>query len=466
MSKNTSPQARPARKVRGRKRDNLTPDVGKRARNKKGPAPDRTDNVARLREFLPLTLIANVIIVSFLIVLALAGLLLTSSSFVALPASIAQLWLVANASPVASSSAELGFVPLLPAMGVISIVAWRVYSVVKEKVSLADLAILVACVLGVPLLLTLTALAMLLDAATVLPVAVPNAGVALGRTLLVHGIAMGVGMGPRLWQALGRRYVPDLPLFDTFKVVLRFWGLLIAAALVTVVISLAVHADAASEVYRQLSGPGSVVGLTALSVLYLPNILIGLAFVLLGGEIALADGSFSLFGAYLVPLPPLPILAAVPGSVWNYAWLILLVPLVFAALVQYKYLRAAARPFRDVGIIGLWSLLIALVALAFSTGKLGGYGVVGPVWWLALVAAPVWLWGAGLIIAAVGWFLDSRAPVEELVDEPVEEPVDELEPEASEEVEETSSDESMELAEPEEEGSGEEEIEGESSDGK
>lgn len=417
MSKNTSPQARPSRLGRGRKREISAPNVAKRARNKNVQVPDRTDNVARLREFLPLVLIANVIIVSFLIVLALAGLLLTNSSFVALPASIAQLWLVANAAPVAGVGAELGYVPLLPAVGVIAVIAWRVYSVVKEKVSLADLAILVVCVLGVSILLTVTALAMLFDAATVLPVAVPNAAIALGRTLVVHLLAMGIGMGPRLWRALERRYVPTLPLFATFQLALKFWGYLLAVSLGLVIISLLAHVGVAADLYRQLAGPGSVAGLTALSVLYLPNIVIGMAFVLLGGEFTLADGSVSLFGSYLVPLPPLPILAAVPGSVWEFAWLLMLIPLVIAAFVQFKYLRSAERPFRDVGIIGLWSLGISAVALAIGVGELGGYGVVGPLWGLALASAPVWLWGAGLVIATVVWFLDSRETVDEEADD-------------------------------------------------
>lgn len=416
MSKNTSPQARPARSWREKRRESAASAVDKRGRLKKPAPPDRSTNQARLREFLPLSLITNVIIVSLLVAVALAALLLTNSSFVGLPAAIAQLWLAANGAPVASNSAELGFVPLLPAIGVVAFVAWRVYSVVKDKVSLADLVILVACVLGVPLLLTLTAIAMLADAATVLPVALPTVAVALGRVLLLHAVAMVIGMGGRLWRALERRYAPDSGLFGALRLALRFWGYLLAAALLMLIVLLGFHHGTAADLYRQLSGPGSVVGLSLLSILYVPNLVIGLAFVLLGGEFALAEGSLSLFGSYLVPLPPLPILAAVPGSVWPYAWLFLLVPLVSATYAMMKPIRCADRPFRDVVLAGAWSLVIALLLLAFCVGKVGGYGVIGPVWWLALLTAPLWLWGPGIVIAGVGWILDSRRGSEEDLD--------------------------------------------------
>ncbi|MEJ5997277.1 cell division protein PerM [Corynebacterium sp. H130] len=400
------------------------------------------------------------IIVSFLIILALAALLLTNSSFVALPASIAQLWLLANAAPVASVNAELGFVPLLPAMGVIAVIAWRVYSVVKEKVSLADLTILIACILGVPLLLTLTALAMLLDASTVLPVAVPNVALASGRTLLVHSLAMIIGMGPRLWRALERRYGGGLSLFDTAVVALKYWGYFFATALVVLVVLLATHAKTVGELYQSMGGAGSAAGLTALNIVYLPNLLIAIVMVLAGGEFAIGDGSVSLFGSYLVPLPPLPILAAVPGSMWSYAWLFLLIPLVLAAFVEFRYLRGADRPFRDAGLIGAWSLVIALIVIAFATGRLGGYGVIGPVWWLALVTAPVWLWGVGLAIAGVGWVMDSRHDAE-LVDDIEDESEEVAEEETSEEV----SEEAMEEETPEEQASEEEVEEEEASEG-
>ncbi|QTH60526.1 hypothetical protein J5O04_05290 [Corynebacterium hindlerae] len=420
MSKNTSPQARPSRKLRGRKRDSAAKGVEKRARSAASATPsipERDSNATRVREFLPLALIANVIIVSALIVLALAGLLMTNSSFVALPASIAQLWLISTGAPVASDAADLGFVPLLPALGVIGIIAWRVYSVVKERVSLADLYVLAACIVGVPVLLTLTALAMLADAATVLPVGIPNVALALGRTMLIHLVALLIGMGPRLWRALERRYVPDSGLFDTALLAVKFWAGLLGASLVMLVGLLGAHAVTVGEIYTSLQQPGSVAGLTALSVLYLPNLLIGIAFVLLGGEFLVADGVISLFGIYLVPLPPLPILGAVPGSVWSFAWVFLLIPLVVAAIVLYRHLGVAARPFRDVGLAGLWSVLFAAVLLALTIGELGGYGVVGPLWWLGLLSAPVWLWGAGLIIASVGAILRGREKQPQALDD-------------------------------------------------
>ncbi|MEJ5927610.1 DUF6350 family protein [Corynebacterium sp. H128] len=355
------------------------------------------------------------IIVSLVVVMAIAAILVSSSSFVALPATVAQLWLVANAAPVASKGTELGYVPLLPACFLIAVIAWRVYAVVKDKVSLADLYVLAGCVLGVPFLLTLTASAMLLDAGSVYPVAVASVPGMLGRTVLVHLLALLIGMGPRLWRALERRYAPDADLFDTAVLALKYWaGLLVAAGLIFLALLVA-HWSTAADLYRSMSQPGAALGLSGLSLLYLPNVLLGVVFVLTGGEFTLGEGALSLFGAYLVPLPPLPILAAIPGHVWPYAWALLVLPLFIAAFVSYRHLRSARRPFRTVGLAGLWSAGISLIAWIFASGTLGGYGFIGPVWWMALLSVPLWLWGAGALIAGVGWLLDSRMP--ELADD-------------------------------------------------
>lgn len=425
MNKNRSPQARPSKSFRSRKKSAaVTARRSPRESHGGGATENRVESPtlqARLRTFLPVALIANVIVVSFLIVGAFAGILLTNSSFVALPASIAQLWLLANAAPVASSSTELAAVPLLPAMIVVALIAWRVYSAVKDKVSLADLYVLIACVLGVPLLMTFAALAMLLDAKSVLPVALPSISVALGRTVVVHALAFLVGLGPRLWRALVRRFGGPTSLFDTLVTAVRYLGGLAGLGLGAVLVSLAVHHRAVAEVFRAYSDSTAQGNVTALSVLYLPNLALFAAFVLAGVEVAVGRGSISLFGTYLVPLPPLPVLAAAPGSSWPYAWLLLLVPLGVAVAVSYRRIMSAERPLFDALLTSTWALVLTIVLTFMSGGRVGQYGYIGPVWWLAIIFVPLWLLVACLVAAGLSKVLGRGAQLPDAPDSEVEE---------------------------------------------
>ncbi|AKK02648.1 cell division protein PerM [Corynebacterium epidermidicanis] len=408
MSKNVSPQARPARSARSRgkvREGNKKLDrSAASASSAVNSTTDHTTYRGRLKIFLPRVLITNVIVIPFLLVVAIAGILLTNSSFVALPATIAQLWLISQGAPVASSSTQLAIVPLLPMMGVVALGARRVYGVVKDRVSLADLYVLVACVAGVPLLLSLTAVAMLLDAAQVLPVAVPSVGLVLSRTLMTSLLGFAFGMGSRLWRALLKRFNLPAEIFDGLVIALRYLAGLGAVGLVAVLVSIVAHAGQLGEVFGAYTDPAARGNLIGLSVLYLPNMAMFAAMVLTGVELAIGRGALSLFGAFLVPLPPLPVLVAVPASVWPYAWALLAIALLVGFAVSYRPLLRAQRPLLDVGCAAIWTIVLTAVLLLFTSGSMGQHGFVGPVWWLALLLVPVWLVGSGLVLVGVAKF--------------------------------------------------------------
>lgn len=405
MSKNTSPQARRAKSAPSRSR--IGKGVSSRVRQESnavsGPRDqqDRSTIQGRLRAFLPVSIISNVIVVSFVLILALTGILLSNSSFIALPATVAQLWLIANNAPVASSSTHLGIVPLLPSVGVVALVAWRVFRVVKDRVSLADLYVLLACVVGVPTLLTLTACAMLLDASLVLPVAVPHVGLAVLRTVMLHVIAFGFGMGPRLWRALLKKFGLPASIYESLRVAIRYGAGLLAMGLIATLVSLGAHASTVSEVLRGYPDSSAAGNTIALSVLYLPNLAYFAAAILASAEFVIGAGSVGLFGTFLVPLPPLPILAAVPASSWSFAWVLMLLPLLWAGFVSYKFVQDADRPIRDVAYAAGWVLLFAIVAWLMCAGQLGQYGFVGPVWWMAMLSFPLWLLVGGLVLVGL-----------------------------------------------------------------
>ena len=368
MSKNNSPQKRPTSVRRRRpKPQNAT------------PAPATATTTSRVRRLLPSVLIPHGIAVLLVIVAAVAVLLFSASSMVALPATIAQLWLALNMSPVAGSGEVVGVLPMVPGMVLIWAVARRVYNSVKKKASIADLAVLTTLVLLVPLVLAGIASLMLRDASGVLEVDAPPAAAMIGRVLLIHLIALVLGMGPRLWRALLRRYGGPSWLVDAAIQAIRFLIAYAVVALVVVIVMIAVNHRAFLATLSGYEGGGAVPALLILSLLYLPNIVIYAMGVLAGAPLHFGDGLISLFSVTLVPLPPLPVLAAVPSAAPEWAVVLLLIP---ATVAVWVCLRTPLRLLVTL-VSAVVTAVFFLAAAVLAGGHLGVYGRVG----LALLPA-------------------------------------------------------------------------------
>lgn len=327
---------------------------------------------------------------------AVAVLLFSASSMVALPATIAQLWLALNMSPVAGSGEVVGVLPMVPGMVLIWAMARRVYNAVKKKASIADLAVLTTLVLLLPLVLAGIASLMLRDASEVLEVDVPPVPVMLGKVLLVHLIALVLGMGPRLWRALLRRYGGPSWLVDAAIQALRFLMAYAIVALVVVIVMIAVNHRAFLQTLTGYEGGGAVPALLILSLLYLPNIIIYAMGVLAGAPLHFGDGLVSLFSVTLVPLPPLPVLAAVPSTAPEWAVVLLLLPSTVAVWIC---LRTPLRlPVTLVSAVV--TAVFFLAAAVLAGGHLGVYGRVG----LALlpVAGLMFLYPAVAVLLITG----------------------------------------------------------------
>lgn len=368
MSKNNSPQKRPTSVRRRRpKPQNAT------------PAPATAATTSRVRRLLPSVLIPHGIAVLLVIVAAVAVLLFSASSMVALPATIAQLWLALNMSPVAGSGEVVGVLPMVPGMVLIWAVARRVYNSVKKKASIADLAVLTTLVILVPLVLAGIASLMLRDASEVLEVDAPPAAAMIGRVLLIHLIALVLGMGPRLWRALLRRYGGPSWLVDAAIQAIRFLIAYAVVALVVVIVMIALNHRAFLATLSGYEGGGAVPALLILSLLYLPNIVIYAMGVLAGAPLHFGDGLISLFSVTLVPLPPLPVLAAVPSAAPEWAVVLLLIP---ATVAVWVCLRTPLRLLVTL-VSAVVTAVFFLAAAVLAGGHLGVYGRVG----LALLPA-------------------------------------------------------------------------------
>lgn len=358
----------------------------------------------RVRKFLPGIAATHVSVIGVIIAVALIILLALDLSFVAAPATIASLWLTFNLAPLSMSGADLGLLPLLPALGYALWIALRIRSVVRERISVSDVRMLVGCSLAVPILLTLTALAMLWDAQPVLPVNVPSVWMSVLSTFALNALAIIFGMGKRLWRALLRFYgMPQWPV-DAFRLGMAFLAAMGSIGALVVIVSLIAHWSAFTDAYSIASGVGGKVGLTLLWIAYFPNMALASASVLAGGEANFGAAQVSLFTATRAELPPVPVLAAMPGDVFPGAWLGLFIPAAVAILVYRRFLsqrRVVVSPYGTVGVAALSAGIVGMVAAWLNSGVVGAYGWSGPNPWLTGAVAAGWMFAVGVITMAV-----------------------------------------------------------------
>ncbi|MDK8480017.1 DUF6350 family protein [Corynebacterium marquesiae] len=447
MNKNTSPQSRstprPRSQARGRTvRAQRTPraphpsgsrqssgsaqrvarKAGSKAKARRTPAP--LTKAGRIRRMLITAAMPNVVIVLIIMAIALGGLMLTGSPMAWWYTIVAETWMVFNLAPVSAADVHISFLPALPALILATVVAVRVRSAVKHKVSVKDLLTLLACLLGVPVVFTIIAWLMLWDAGKVYDVSPPNLAQALLRVIVLHLAAMAAGMGWRLWRALAKRYGVPRPLVDATQIALRYLAYLAIGAAAVFAVVFLVNISRQGEMmndYPTISGL-SIAGLVLLSVLYIPNAIVSTAAVLVGSEFSVGEGSVSLFSAHLVPLPPLPITGGIPASAPSWAVALLIVPLGAAIYSLYK-----KRPsFQDVLVATVASAVIMLVACYLVSGDLGYYGSTGPQLWTAAGLTSLWMAVVGCAVAAgfafVAWraarTAPGAAPTDEYADQP------------------------------------------------
>ncbi|MER0101382.1 DUF6350 family protein [Corynebacterium sp. KPL2734] len=370
--------------------------AGSKAKARRTPAP--LTKAGRIRQLFMSAALPNIIVVLIIVALAFGALLLFGSPLAWLPTIVAEAWMVFNLAPVSAAGVDLSFLPALPALILATVVAVRVRAAVKHKVSVKDLAILVACVVGVPVVLTCIAWVMLWDAGKVFDVSPPNLAAALARVIVVHLAAMAAGMGARLWRALAKRYGAPPLLVDAALIALRYLAYLAIGAAVVFVLVFIVNFSRQGEMmdeYPSISGLG-IFTLILLSLLYIPNAIVSTGAVLVGSEFSAGEAQVSLFSTHLVPLPPLPITGGIPASSPGWAVVFMVVPLIAATLSLYK-----KRPsFQKALAATVATAVIMFFACYLVSGTLGYYGHTGPHLWTAAGLAALWIALVGLAVAA------------------------------------------------------------------
>src|ERR1700736_1427611 len=219
--------------------------------------------------------------------------------------AIASMWLGVHQVPVTIGGRELSVLPLLPVLAMVWGTARTTARATPETRSWFVIRWIVASALGGPLLMAAIALAVIHDAASVLTeLQTPNALRAFGSVLAVHGIEAVLGVGSRT----GRRLLQGWPL-----------GTWLGGTM--------------HELYSITDSLFGQLSLTLLSVLYIPNVIVGTSAVAVGSSVHVGVATFSAFTVFGGDIPALPVLAATPTPPLGPIWVVLLVVAAASAVV-------------------------------------------------------------------------------------------------------------------------------------
>lgn len=357
--------------------------------------------------------------------LALVTLVSANSDLTGTLGAIAGSWFAVHLVPLSIGGTSLGVAPLLPTLIIGWSVARTVHHAVDSDTDRRVLRWVFAASMAGPLAVTAIALAVAKDASTVIGLSSPNALVAFSWVTGVHGAASGTGLLFACWDSVViRRGLPDWvrALVAPF---VRALSILAAGGAAVVLLALLVSWETAGALLESGGDVVGMLGLTVLSVLYLPNIVIGALAVATGSTAGFGEASVSLFSTTGGPLPPLPILAVLPEGSAQTIWVVMLVVPIGAGLLLGRDCAIRSADIQ-VAVSSVWVVAAAAGALAAllgyaAGGNLGTFGTVEVTVWSFGLLTFAWLAVVGSASAAfVVW---RRAEPEPTRDDPAPTPV-------------------------------------------
>ncbi len=324
------------------------------------------------------SLVAVVVIAAITLVQLVAA----NSDLTGTLGAVASLWLAVHDVPISIAGQQIGALPLAPVALMVWATARTTAQATPERCSRFVLRWIVASALGGPLLVAAVALAVVHDAASVLTdLQTPNALRAFAGVAAVHGLGAAIGVWPRIRsRALARLGLPGW-VVDAVRPAMIGVAALLALSCAVVAASLVVHWGTMHELYGITSSFLGQLSLTLLSLLYLPNVVLGAAAVAVGSSAHIGFATFSAFTVFGGDIPALPILAAAPTPPLGPVWVALLIIGAAAAVAigQQCALRPLPLPLA-LAKLAVATLLAAvtLALLAFAAGgPLGNFGNVG-----------------------------------------------------------------------------------------
>ncbi|MGE2688575.1 DUF6350 family protein [Mycolicibacterium pulveris] len=397
---------------------------------------NRPVGARQARELLRVAFGPSIVALVIIAAVVLIQLLIANSEMTGAFGAIASMWLGVHLVPVSIGGAELGVMPLLPTLAMAWGTARTTAAATSPQSSWFVTRWVVGSALGGPLLVAAISLAVIHDAASVLTdLQTPNALRAFGSVLAVHAIGAAVGVGSRV----GRRLLSASPLPPWLPDAIRAAtaGVLALIGLSGVVAagSLIVHWSTMHDLFGITDSVFGQLSLTALSILYIPNVLVGTAAVAVGSSAHIGLATFSSFTVFGGDIPALPVLAAVPTPPLGPVWVALLIVAAVSGVAIGQ--QCARRPLPLVP--ALLKLVVAAVLAAVTMallgyaggGRLGNFGDVGVDQTTFGPAVFLWFAGIGGLTVAMsgGIARRPRPPKPEPEPEPEPEPQPEPEPE-------------------------------------
>lgn len=392
------------------------------------------------RELLRVAFGPSIVALVIIAAVVLIQLLIANSEMTGAFGATASMWLGVHLVPVSIGGAELGVLPLLPTLAMIWGTARTTAAATSPASSWFVTRWVVGSALGGPLLIAAICLAVVHDAASVLTdLQTPNALRAFGGVLAVHAIGAAVGVGSRV----GRRLLSASPLPGWLPDAIRAAtaGVLALLGLSGVVMagSLIVHWSTMHDLFGITESAFGQLSLAALSILYIPNVLVGTAAVAVGSSAHIGLATFSSFTVFGGDIPALPVLAAVPTPPLGPVWVALL---IVAAVSGVAIGQQCAR--RPLPLLPALLKLVVAAALAAVTmallghaggGRLGNFGDVGVDQTTFGPAVFLWFVGIGGLTVAMSGGIARRPRRPKPAPEPEPEPVPGPEPETEPDVE-------------------------------
>ncbi|WAL47508.1 DUF6350 family protein [Rhodococcus pyridinivorans] len=395
----------------------MTSTLGRSTRHV--PTDDDSLDPERFRILLGTAARVPAVTLAVVATIVVTTMVVANSDLTGIYAAIAGTWLALHQVTLTIDGTSLGVLPLLPT----AVLVWQAargcasaadalvensgYALDRQDVSRITVAVLAG-----PLLVTAASLIVLQDAASVLPVTPPNAAAALTWVTGIYLVAALIGIGSRVWKPLVRYYSAPDWLVLAFRPALRVLLGMFALGGVVVVAGLLWSWNVVGELLARGDHWTGVLGLTVMSILYLPNVIIGAAAVLAGSTVHFGDIHLSLFEATGGDLPALPVLAAVPSGPAAAFWPVLLaVPATIGALLGRFAAQRTLQAKADGAPVGSadasWTVLAAAAGAGLVTalatwvagGPLGVFGTVGANWWLAGILVFAWSGLLGIITA-------------------------------------------------------------------
>lgn len=323
-------------------------------------------------------LVALVIIAA----ITLVQLVVANSDLTGTLGAVASMWLAVHLVPISIDGQQLGVLPLAPAALMVWATARGTARITSPRGSWFVIRWIIGSALGGPLLIAAIALAVVHDAASVITaLQTPNALRAFGGVLGVQGLGVLIGVGSRVGpRVLTKLGLPNW-LADSVRPAMIGIATLLSLSCAVVAASLIVHWGTMHDLFGITDSFFGQLSLALLSLLYLPNVVVGAAAMAVGSSAHIGFATFSAFTVFGGDIPALPILAAIPTPPLGPVWVGLLI--VGAASAVAIGQQCARRPlplstaFAKLAVASvLAAVSLALLAVA-AGGALGNFGNIG-----------------------------------------------------------------------------------------